>query len=118
MTSCTECKCVVITVPDHAVYLFSEESDVSLVTKSIAFSNCIILIPCDKQYFCRKKITHTCKCTKVYGKYKFGKEFEHFCGSLSFLLRTVISLKAQWQWHNKIGTNQQEMQGTREVNGL
>ena len=40
------------------------------------------------------------------------------CGSLSFLLRTVISLKAQRQWHNKIGTNQQETLGTRVVNGL
>ena len=36
----------------------SEDSDVSLVTKFIAFSYCIILIPCDKQYFCRKNYTH------------------------------------------------------------
>ena len=45
MTSCT----------DHAVKLSPKENDVSLIAKFIALSNCKILIPCDKQYFCRIK---------------------------------------------------------------
>ena len=85
MTSCTECECVVITgTRSRAIAIRRRERCFSCY--HIALSNCKILIPCDKQYFCRKNPHTLANALKSMENTSLEKSLDTFAGTChSFL---------------------------------